>query len=241
MGIGGITSPKAPLQVFGNFIAGNLMNDIGMTSFWSSILWWTSNFITTTWYGNTIVGGENNVIQYGSTGYTWTNIFSSTILWWYGNKIIGVLDPVYKDIYTGAIYSSFAAGSGAQVAHTNTFVRNSSTWTFTSGRPYSFLINAPYSSVDKLPSFGGVGINTRFPNAALDVNGDIRWSWNLNISLNVTANTLNVGLSTTTQTIKMLTNLITGGAACPEAGVITYNWNNFYGCTSSYIRTKLDN
>ena len=241
VGIGGIIVPKAPLQVMGNFIAGNMNNDIAITSVYSSIWWWTGNFINAVWYGNSIVGGESNLMQYGYTWYTWTNIYNSTILWWYNNKIAGILDPLYKDVYTGAIYSSFAVGSGAQVVHTNTFVRNSSTWTFTSGRPYSFLINAPYSSVDKSPGFGWVGINTRFPNAALDVNGDIRWSWNLTISLNIQANTMDAISSISTQTMKLLTNLITGGAACPEAGVITYNWTSFYGCTSSYVRKQLDN
>ncbi len=69
----GTTWPKAPLQVIGNFIAGEYSNTISGTN--SSIGWWSGNIIT----------GHKSVIWWGEDNQIISD--KSAILWWKSNKI----------------------------------------------------------------------------------------------------------------------------------------------------------
>ncbi len=158
----------------------------------SSIVWWSDNSTYNSKY-QFIWWGKNNVVNesiYSSSIWgAWNSMSFSrygSILWWNGNMMSGsnyVFNSIIvwwsqNQIYASSnnIYNSLVAGTGAVAGHSHTFVWNSDPAnTFTSFKPYTVIINAPFSTTQKLDIMTGwVGINTNDPHAALDVNGMIR-------------------------------------------------------------------
>ena len=132
-------------------------------------------------------------------------------------------------------------GEYAQALHNNSFVRNSTNSTFATAHQGSFIINVPY---DGRFSMWGVGINTNAPGAALDVSGDIIGRWGFVSNWKITAN---VGIDVmsgkvSTPNVYLYNDYtVVSAASCSYPGTMVFNGNNFYGCTSSGVRKRLDN
>lgn len=179
-----------------DFIWWGYYNYINANERYSSILWGNRNQIINQkeWSNNVILGGElNSISPKNSANY-------SVIAGWYRNFING----------ENGNYS-FVAWYQAQARHNNVFVRNSDlAVTFASDRSNTFLINAPF---DEKAWIWGVGINTNNPQAALDVNGNIRTNGQLNVYW------INNNGGITTNTITAYNSITTNGAITTNGNV----------------------
>ncbi len=210
-----------------NLIDGGTSNTIlgGGANFiywdWDQYIYPSSNIV---WGNNTITYGWLNLNISNQSTITWDN---STILWWVLNNINGwifnfilgtnsSIEPI--DISTPNTNSYIIWSSSSVVwDESMTLWRNAHAWTtgrnlmainldsanaFTAYGSMSMLINAPY----------WVGINTNLvsPGLALEVNGQIKWSYvspNNNPGLTQTVNLMGANSAACTMTI--------------EAGIIT--------------------
>ena len=133
-------------------------------------------------------------------------------------------------------------GIDAQALHDNSFVRNATNSTFTTTKPWSFIINVPFSL--RNPSMWWVGINTNAPAAELDVNGDIIWRWTLVSNWKITAN---VGIDVmsgkvSTPSVYLYNDYtVVSAASCSYPGTMVFNGSHFFWCTSAGVRKQLDN
>lgn len=121
---------------------------VSITPLWFVGIWTTGPTAPLQVIGNVIAGAESNQI----------NGINSFIAGGQNNSISWA--------------ESFAGGRYAIVEHNNTFIRNNTDSRFTSFKPGTFLINAPFIGGD-IPSWW-VGINTNNPQTALDVEWLIR-------------------------------------------------------------------
>lgn len=130
---------------------------------WLVGIWTTGPTAPLQVIGNSIAGAESNQIN-------WQN---SANIWWTNNNIMWNNSFIAGGHNNSILWSdSFAGGRYAIVEHNNTFIRNNIDSRFTSFKPGTFLINAPFVGGD-IPSWW-VGINTNNPQTALDVDWLIR-------------------------------------------------------------------
>jgi len=163
-------------------IVGWYKNTIVNTADYSTIVGWVSNIIDNSiysfvwWWAGNIVRWSHSSIVWGSWNTFWDKNPSdySFIWWWEGNSMRWSHSTILGWYKNSINYSNYSvvAWYQAMAKHNNVFVRNSDTGvTFESKKAWDFLINVPGSS--------GVGINTNYPEFALDVNGDIRSNHNI--------------------------------------------------------------
>lgn len=99
----GTTTPKTPLQVVGNFIAGDYSNEAsgtniavvwwhGNSSLWnySFMWWWVFNIISVWWIQSAIIWGINNTIGLSGNNF---------IGWWQNNNIQGGFSAILMWLY----------------------------------------------------------------------------------------------------------------------------------------------
>ena len=158
------TSPKAPLQVVGNLIAGDYGNTasgsnsvviggIGNSTngTFSFIGWGSSNTISGTPRNAAIVGWANNSISDSSS--------FSFIAWGLSNSI------------SWSSSNSIAVGQQIFLSDKpNTFVRNSHDSLFSPDNDHALFINTPLCGAN----CGGIGINVTDPQVEVDIDGRLR-------------------------------------------------------------------